>query len=142
MIISVILACRRMRQESQKFEASLGYIEKPSLQKQNEHSGHWWLTPVILATQEAEIRRISSSKPDSANSSQDPILKKHFYKKDWWSGSRCRPWVQTPIPQKISWASWLAEWQGTMSKFVQCQYSLDTPPQKRTIKKVTLILRM
>jgi hypothetical protein len=22
-------------------------------------AGHWWLTPVILATQEAEIRRIS-----------------------------------------------------------------------------------
>jgi hypothetical protein len=22
-------------------------------------AGHWWLTPVILATQEAEIRRIT-----------------------------------------------------------------------------------
>jgi hypothetical protein len=25
-----------------------------------ETAGHWWLTPVILATQEAEIRRIAS----------------------------------------------------------------------------------
>jgi hypothetical protein len=25
---------------------------------------HQWLTPVILATQEAEIRRITDSKPD------------------------------------------------------------------------------
>jgi hypothetical protein len=29
-----------------------------------------------------------------ANSSQDPISK------DWWNGSRCRPWVQTLVPQK------------------------------------------
>jgi hypothetical protein len=35
-----------------------------------------WLTLVILATQEAEIRR-----PAQANSSQDPISKKPFTKK-------------------------------------------------------------
>jgi hypothetical protein len=45
----------------------------------------WWLMPVILVTQEAEIRRIAVwSQPE----------------KDWWSGSRCRPWVQAPVPQK------------------------------------------
>jgi hypothetical protein len=33
-----------------------------------------------------------SSKPAQANSLQDPISKKPFTKKkDWWSGSRCRP---------------------------------------------------
>jgi hypothetical protein len=26
--------------------------------KSRREAGHWWLTPVILATQEAEIRRI------------------------------------------------------------------------------------
>jgi hypothetical protein len=26
-----------------------------------DNGGHWWLTPVILATQEAEIRRISEA---------------------------------------------------------------------------------
>jgi hypothetical protein len=37
--------------------------------------------PVILATQEAEIRRNGSLKPAWANSLQDPILKKPFTKK-------------------------------------------------------------
>jgi hypothetical protein len=32
-----------------------------------------------------------SSKPAQGNSSQDPILKNTITKKDWWSGSRCRP---------------------------------------------------
>jgi hypothetical protein len=27
--------------------------------KKEEEARHWWLTPVILATQEAEIRRIT-----------------------------------------------------------------------------------
>jgi hypothetical protein len=35
-----------------------------------------------------------------ANSSWDPLLKKPFTKKGWWSGSRCRPWVQDPVLQK------------------------------------------
>jgi hypothetical protein len=35
-----------------------------------------------------------------ANSSRDPISKKPTTKKDLWSGSRCRPWVQDPAPQK------------------------------------------
>jgi hypothetical protein len=47
------------------------------------------LTPIVLATQEAEIRRIVVE-PVQANSSQDPISKKHITKKSWWSGSRCR----------------------------------------------------
>jgi hypothetical protein len=35
---------------------------------------------VILATQEAEIRRIIAAKPASTNSSRDPILKKPITK--------------------------------------------------------------
>jgi hypothetical protein len=38
------------------------------------------------------------SKPAWAHSPQDPILKEPITKKGWWSGSRCRPWVQTPVP--------------------------------------------
>jgi hypothetical protein len=39
-----------------------------------------WLTPVILATQEAEIKR-NSSKPTPANISKDSISKKKKKKK-------------------------------------------------------------
>jgi hypothetical protein len=38
-------------------------------------AGLWRLTPVILATQEAEIRRITVRSQPWANSSRDPILK-------------------------------------------------------------------
>jgi hypothetical protein len=36
------------------------------------------------------------SKPAQANSLWDPISKKTQQKKDWWSGLRYRPWIQTP----------------------------------------------
>jgi hypothetical protein len=39
-------------------------------------AGCWWLTPVILASREAEIRRIEVQSQHQVNSSQDPILKK------------------------------------------------------------------
>jgi uncharacterized protein (DUF305 family) len=39
-----------------------------------------WLTPVILATQEAEIRRMEVRSQPWANSSRDPIKKTHHKK--------------------------------------------------------------
>jgi hypothetical protein len=42
---------------------------------------HWWLTPVIISTQEAEIRRITVQSQTRANSSLDPILKKPIEKR-------------------------------------------------------------
>jgi hypothetical protein len=39
-----------------------------------------------------------SSKPAQANSLRDPISKNTSHKKGWWSGSKCKPWVQAPIP--------------------------------------------
>jgi hypothetical protein len=44
-------------------------------------AGHLWLTPVILAIQEVEIRSCGS-KPDQTNSSRDPISKKLTTKKE------------------------------------------------------------
>jgi hypothetical protein len=43
-----------------------------------------WLMPVILATQEAEIRRIE------VQSSHRLPQKKSSQKQGWWSGSKCR----------------------------------------------------
>jgi hypothetical protein len=57
------------------------------------------------------------SKPDWANSLQDPILKKTHHKNRTGSESRCRPCVQTPAKQQkkkkkrkrktLSWCQWL-----------------------------------
>jgi hypothetical protein len=63
-------------------------------------AGHQWLTAVILATQEAEIRSIANRSQPRQIVLRNPILKKLFTKKGLWSGSRYRPWVQAPIPQK------------------------------------------
>jgi hypothetical protein len=42
----------------------------------------------ILATQEAEIRRIMVQSQSRGNSSQDLISDKPLTKKGWWSGSK------------------------------------------------------
>jgi hypothetical protein len=58
-------------------------------------AGRWWLTPIILVTQEAEIRRIEVW----ANSLWDSISKKPITKiglVEW----RWKLWVQTPVPQE------------------------------------------
>jgi hypothetical protein len=47
-----------------------------SLIKKEYFVGCRWLMPIILVTQEAEIRRIKTSKSSQANSSRDPISKK------------------------------------------------------------------
>jgi hypothetical protein len=49
--------------------------------------------PVILATWEAEIRRIVIR-------NQPWQVVHETTKKGWWSGSRCRPRVQAPEPEK------------------------------------------
>jgi hypothetical protein len=54
-------------------------------------AGYRWFTPIIVVTQEAEIRRISVQSQPGQIVPGDPILKKPFTKKGWWSGSRCRP---------------------------------------------------
>jgi hypothetical protein len=61
----------------------------------------WWLPPVILATQVAEIRRIAvQSQTGQIVHETLSREKKKSQKKGWWNVSRYRPWVQTPVPQK------------------------------------------
>jgi hypothetical protein len=71
-------------------------------------AGHWWLTPVILATQETEIRRIEIRSQPKLIVWETLSQKKPFTntKKRWWSGSRCRPWAQSPVlhKQKNLWS--------------------------------------
>jgi hypothetical protein len=52
-----------------------------------------------LATQEAEIRRMPVWIQPRQIVPRDTISKKLFMKKAWWSGWRCRPWVQAPVPK-------------------------------------------
>jgi hypothetical protein len=47
--------------------------------------------PVILPTQEAEIRRITVQSLPQANSLEILSRKKAITKKGWWSGSKYRP---------------------------------------------------
>jgi hypothetical protein len=55
----------------------------------------WWLRPIILATQKAEIRRISvRSQPEKIvceTVSQKKKKQKKTITKKGWRGSRCRP---------------------------------------------------
>jgi hypothetical protein len=48
----------------------------PEIHNIHHWARHQWLTPTILATQEAEIRRILVESQPWASNSRDPILKK------------------------------------------------------------------
>jgi hypothetical protein len=43
-------------------------------------AGHWWLTAIIPATQETEIRRLAVQNQARQNSSVRPCLKKSLHK--------------------------------------------------------------
>jgi hypothetical protein len=61
--------------------------------KKNLKAGHQWLTSIILATQEAEIRRIVVQS-QSGQTVHETLSQKHPSQvgggRGCWSGSRCR----------------------------------------------------
>jgi hypothetical protein len=56
-------------------------IPNTKKKKKKDWARRQWLMPIILPTQEAEIRRISVQSQTQKNSSRDPILKKPTQKK-------------------------------------------------------------
>jgi hypothetical protein len=77
---SVIPALERLRQEDCEFKAGMDYVWKPCLKKTIE-ARRQWLMPVILTTQEAEIKKIMvPSQPGQivckTLSQKNPIRKK------------------------------------------------------------------
>jgi hypothetical protein len=73
---------------------------KPLMQK-NANYLCWVLSPqnsgVYLGTSDSRLysegkdQKDNSSRPAWENRQQDPISKKPFMKKAWWTGSRCKP---------------------------------------------------
>jgi hypothetical protein len=57
--------------------------------KERLGAGHQWLMPVILATQEAKIRRIMIQSQPRKIVLETYLEKKNLHqKRGWWSGSR------------------------------------------------------
>jgi hypothetical protein len=51
-----------------------------------QEAGHWWLIPIILATQEAEIRRITVGSQPGEIIHKTLSRKNPSQKNGWWSG--------------------------------------------------------
>jgi hypothetical protein len=77
MDIQVQKAFRTPNRKDQKRTSCHIIVKMPRLQNKGRllKAGCQWLTPVIPATQETEIRRIQVQSQPWVNSSQDPILK-------------------------------------------------------------------
>jgi hypothetical protein len=60
-----------------------------------------WLTPVILSTKEAEIRRIEVGSQPGQNRSRDPISKKPFTKKGLVEWLKVKALSSNPSTAKI-----------------------------------------
>jgi hypothetical protein len=70
---------------------------------------------------------VAHARNPSYSGGRDQDLKKTITKKDWWSDSRCRPWVQTPVaPKKNKNAGELM--LGMQQKLASFSVSCKHPP--------------
>jgi hypothetical protein len=94
-------------------------------------SGCLWLRPVILATQEAEIRRMAVwNQPGQIV--YKTLSQKSRHKKrvgGWWSSSRCRHCVQIPVPPKKKQKG--CPWTGDMAQVQALSSNFNTEKQKQ-----------
>jgi hypothetical protein len=95
--------------------ALLLYSEQRIQIKVSQKARYWWLTPVILATQEAEIRRIAVR---SQQIVWETLAQKNLTTKNW-AGGRWRPWVQALGPQKKKWAKGKGTWAKSKIKLAR-----------------------
>jgi hypothetical protein len=84
------------------FSKSLNFYVLIFFFSHKDLAGRWWLTPVILATQEAEIRKITVQSQLWANSLQDPISKNpsHTHTKASGVAQHVGPEFKPQPPQK------------------------------------------
>jgi hypothetical protein len=87
--MAIIPGTRETDQGDFDFEASLGKGSKIMSQKQNKQA---LVAPTCNPSYSGgRDQEAQGSKPAWKNNSRDPISKILIMKRDWWSGSRCRP---------------------------------------------------
>jgi hypothetical protein len=94
---------RKTRRERWQVNSKLSYAHLVEILKvyfKTILARHWWFTPAILATQEADIRRIMVRNQPGEIVCETLSWKKSITKNGWWSGSRYRPWVQASVLKK------------------------------------------
>jgi hypothetical protein len=79
----------------------LTFFLVPHVNLKNEFARCQWLLPVILAAQEAEIRRIKVQSQAGQIVHETLCQKKPFTKKGWWNGSRCGPEFKSQYPPRV-----------------------------------------
>jgi hypothetical protein len=108
----------------------------------SQQARHQWLMPIILATKDAEIRNITVWSQLEQIVCETLSQKYPSQKKGWWSGSRCRLWVQTPVPHThthththihVIMGGWRLRWRYVVD-------GLHTPIWNRTMKPLAIAL--
>jgi hypothetical protein len=80
-----------MEKNSKRTKHTKTIFKKSEILQNSFLAGHWCLTPVILATQEADIRRIEVQSCPGKQFVRAYVEKTQHKKQGWQIGPRCRP---------------------------------------------------